>query len=315
MTTEGKQLTVIQQICNTIDVMEPSLTQALNGTGINTKRFIATAKTAIQSSKDRAGLEAADRSTLFLAVQRAAGDGLMPDGREAALVVYNEKYKDANGKDQWKKTVNYQPMVQGLMKLARNSDQIEDVDAFIVYEKDHFSFKQGKDKMPDHDGNWFGDRGKPIGIWAFVKLKSGEMKVAMFPKERIDRIAIRSKVPKNYKPSFIDAQGEMQGGLDWEEWWKKAAIRNILKYAPKSTALEKALDNDQEIDLDEVSAEPVSSAPVNPVTEAPRSETRAAQAVKAKQEKAEDKVIDLEPVKEEEPTPPKEEEAEDEIPI
>lgn len=219
--TDGKQLTPIGQICKSIEAMDKSLSDDLVGTGVDVKRFIATAKTAVQTHVQKDRLAKADRNSLFLSIKRAATDGLMPDNREAALAIYGDQ-------------VQYQPMVQGLVKLARQSGEIESIGAYIVYSGDKFKFRAGVDKLPEHEAeDWFADRGEPIGCWAFVKLKTGEaLDPVMMTKERIMRIAKRSKIADNYNPDK---------GLDWEEWWKKAAIRNILKYAPKSTQLERAL--------------------------------------------------------------------------
>lgn len=214
------QVTVIQQICQTLDKMVDSFADNLQSTGISTQRFISTAKTAIQTHADRDKLERADRKSLYLAIQKAAGDGLMPDNREAALVVYGS-------------VVQYQPMVQGLVKLARQSGEIESINSEVVYENDefelYFDFDGTKFK---HKPNWKCERGKPMLVWASVKLKSGEIIARAYPKKRIDQIASRSKMSGNYDP---------EKGKDWEEFWRKAAIRNILKYAPKSTVLEKAM--------------------------------------------------------------------------
>lgn len=238
--------------------------EALQGTGVDPKRFIATAKTAIQSHPDVDRLAAADRQTLYLAIKRAASDGLMVDGREAALVCYRNTDKN-------KTDVQYQPMVQGLVKLARNSGEIEGIGAYIVHEKDRFSYRAGIDPVPTHEcDEWFGDRGAAIGVWAFVKLKSGEYAPpVMLTKKRIDSIATRSKMAKNYDQNI---------GKDWEEWWKKAAIRNVLKYAPRSTAIEKAMEaSDGEFDMRNegvfLNEEPAKATQPT--------ETRAAAAVKA----------------------------------
>ncbi len=291
-------------MCKALDKMEGSLNQTLSGTGITVKRFLATAKTAIQTHGDQAKLESADRSSLYLAIQKAASDGLMPDGREAALVVYNSK----RGDGVWTSKVQYQPMVQGLVKLARKSGEIEKIAAFVVYEKDAFRFRVGIDDVPQHsapedgDGNhlWFSDRGKPIGVWAFVKLKSGEyIDPVMLPKERIDRIATRSKISGNYSPDGgVDKYGKPIGP-DWEEWWKKAAIRNILKYAPKSTSLEQATNEmDKEFDFGEGVGNP-DPDPINPINTKPKTESKAASTVKAKKKEPDSKEgegIDLTPV-------------------
>lgn len=304
MTEEKKQtqeISVIGQICKTVDAMEAGLTDALKNTGVSTTRFLTVAKTALQTHKDKDRLEKANRQTLFLAIKKCAADGLMPDGREAALVVMNNKI----GENKFELQVEYWPMVQGLVKLMRNSGEVDDIDAFIVYEKDRFSFKAGKDKMPDHDADWFGDRGKPIGVWSFVKLKGGETKVAMLTKDRIDRIASRSKMSKNY--SIIE-------GKDWEEFWKKAGIRNVSKYAPKSSQLETALkEADKEFNFDDEDIVLNNQPAATPAPEeTPVRETRASAAVK-KTTEAKANVIDAtaEEVKEDKEEPAKADISED----
>lgn len=272
MSEPSKELTPIGQICKALDHMEGSLAESLKGTGISTGRFVATAKTAIQTHAQKDKLEKADRNSLYLAVKRAATDGLMPDGQEAALVIYNTK-TTVNGKEQWLATVQYQPMVRGIVKLMRNSGEIDDVDAFVVHKNDKFSFKAGRDKMPEHDADWFGDRGEPIGAWAFVKLKNGEVRVTMLTKERILRIATRSKQAGNYSTSE---------GKDWEEFWKKAAIRNVSKLAPRSSQLDAALkEADKEFDFDADDIH-LNAAPVNPISDKPKTETKAAAVIKGK---------------------------------
>lgn len=243
MTKENQQLTPIGQICVAIDKMEGGLAESLNGTGIHPSRFIATAKMAVQTHTDKERLASADRQSLYLAIKKSAGDGLMPDNREAALVVYGNQ-------------VQYQPMVQGLVKLARNSGEIESINSEVVYENDEFELSFEIDGVNfKHKPNWMDDRGKPVLVWATVKLKSGEIIARAYPKKRIDQIATRSKMSANYDPLK---------GKDWEEFWRKAAIRNILKYAPKSTAMDNALEQmDTEFDKNETVFidQPVESAP------------------------------------------------------
>lgn len=303
--SQSKQVSVIGQLCQGIDTMKSSLDEQLKGTGVSTDRFIATAKTAIQSHPDKKRLENASRNSLFLAVKRAASDGLMPDGRESALIVYGDQ-------------VNYQPMVQGLVKLARQSGEVQSIGAYIVYENDDFSYRVGIDDVPVHkaggDKGWFSsskDRGDPIGVWAYVKLKTGEyLEPTMLTQEVIMRgIASKSKMSKNYDP---------KAGANWEEFWKKAAIRNILKYAPKSTAMDRALkadtieftDDDEPkiVEAEEVFEEETQEKeePKKPTKRKTKAQKTAAKAVKEEPPEEEeiehddDGVIDVEPIEDDE---------------
>lgn len=287
----NQQVTVIGQICQALDKMEGRFNDSLKNTGISADRFLTTAKTAIQTHTDRDRLEKADRNSLYLAIQKSAGDGLMPDGREAALVVYGNQ-------------VQYQPMVQGLVKLARNSGEIESINSEVVYENDEFELYFDFDGTKFvHKPNWKSDRGAPVLVWASVKLKSGEIIARAYPKKRIDQIASRSKMSVNYDPAK---------GKDWEEFWRKAAIRNILKYAPKSTVLDKAMEAaDREFQEEEV----YTVTEEAPKTE--KKETRAAAAVKNKKEEPAEnpEVIDADFKEVEEGQTEAEAESEEELPI
>ncbi len=267
--TETKALAPIDLILGGLDTMQRDLQQDLQGTGIDPHKFLATAKTAVQKHPQKEKLMKADRNSLYLAVKDAAQQGLMPDNKEGALVLYNNKEK---GIDE----VSFQPMVTGIVKLLRQSGDVLDVGAAVVFANDKFKFSLGVDNMPEHSPDWFGDRGEPVGVWAYIKLTNGEVISKMLPKERLQRIAARSKMAKNYSPTE---------GQDWEEFWNKAAIRNAAKFAPKTPKLEKALlADDNEFDMNRPPATVVTNAPSAAAPSEPVKETAAAKAVRERTE-------------------------------
>lgn len=229
----------LQALTTYVSKSEKSLAQSLPQ-GMSVQKFIANANSAIMTHPQRDKLLEADRTSIFTACKKAASDGLMLDGREAALVVYNTKQGNS-----WVPTAQYIPMTQGLVKLARNSGEIKSIIAEVVYSNDKFTYRIGIDEMPLHEPDWFGDRGEPIGVWAAVRLKDGEVIARMLPKSKIMAIADGSKTnSKQYSPTE---------GSYFDEWWRKAAIKNVLKYAPKSTELERlneAVKYDDDTDFD-----------------------------------------------------------------
>lgn len=220
---QSKALTPIGEICTGLEKMKDKLQMALPK-GVTVDKFYRTAVQGIQTHRDKDKLASANRSSFYLAVQRAASDGLMLDGREAVLVVFGQE-------------VQFMPMVQGLIKLARNSGEIKNIEAQVVFKNDKFSYIMGQDESPRHEADWFGERGEPVGAWAVITLNSGEKIPAILSKSKIMRVAGKSKNGYQYDPSKGDA---------WEEWWKKTAIKNVLKYAPRSTELDRALEADDE---------------------------------------------------------------------
>jgi recombination protein RecT len=193
--------------------------------GMDPKRFLRTVINAISTHAQSDALLKADRQSLFSACQKAAGDGLLLDGKEATLVTF-------------KNQATYMPMVQGLVKLARNSGEITTIIAHVVYKDDKFQYRPGIDEQPMHSPDWFAeDRGEPIGVYAVVTTKTGEKICSLMPKKRVLAIGNGGRNGHQYQPGT---------GAHFEEWWKKTAIKNVLKYAPKSTYLESALDHDNE---------------------------------------------------------------------
>jgi len=218
----NQQIAVLKDICGTLDKMDGAVKSALPP-GMDVARFISTAKNAIQTHPQADKLASADKRTLFASCLKAASDGLVLDGREAALVVFANQ-------------VTYMPMTQGLVKLARNSGEIANITAEVVYANDEFTFRIGDD-LPTHTPDWFGDRGQAVGVWAAVKLTSGEYIVRIIKEAQILKIASKTKNAIQY---------DQKTGLYFEEFWRKTAIKNVLKYAPKSTYLESALDSDND---------------------------------------------------------------------
>lgn len=80
----------------------------------------------------------ADRPSLWLALQKAASDGLKPDAREGALVIFGDDEEDEDGnkipsKAKGKKKVVWMPMVWGIVKQMRNTGNIASVRAKPIY--------------------------------------------------------------------------------------------------------------------------------------------------------------------------------------
>lgn len=199
--------------------------------GMDVKRFLRTAVNAINTHAQADKLLAAERTSLFSACQKAAADGLLIDGREATLVAFNDNKTK-------KMTVSYIPMVQGLVKLARNSGDISNVVAEVVYQNDQFDYSPGVDPQPIHKPKWFENRGAPVGAYAVVTTKDNEKITRVLPADRIMAIGHGGRNADQYVPGK---------GAHFEEWWKKTVIKNVLKYAPKSTYLESAMGADNQL--------------------------------------------------------------------
>lgn len=192
---------------------------------VTVERFSRVVLTAISGKPD---LMAMDRKALFTACLECAKDGLLPDGKEAALVPFKGKPK-------------YMPMVRGVIKTIRNSGELSTILANCVFEKDKYRYwVDSTGEHIEHEPQVFGDRGKMIGVYALATLKDGSVSIEPLSMSDIEKVRNVS-MAKNAGP-----------WTDWyEEMAKKTAIRRLSKKLPMSSDVERVIQRDDDMyDLD-----------------------------------------------------------------
>lgn len=199
-------------------------------------RFKRVVITAINQNPD---LAHADRRSLFNSCVKAAQDGLYPDGREAALVIFNTKVKGSDGKERWEKRVQYLPMVAGVRKRMRNSGAVDSAEAHVVYKNDNFDYELGDEPRIEHKPA-LEDRGAPIGAYAIIKLTNGEVLREYMSRAEIELAREVSRAKDNGP---------------WVTWWgemaRKTVLRRCAKAAPMQADLDALLKRDDEIEPDD----------------------------------------------------------------
>lgn len=193
---------------------------------VTVERFLRIAVTSVQQNQML--LECSQQS-LITALLKCAQDGLLPDGREAAITIYRSKAGPI---------AQYSPMVGGILKKIRNSGEVKSVHPEIVYSKDEFDFFINGDG-PDllHRPNLDSDRGEPKLVYVVANTKDGGRYVEVMSKK--DVMAIRDNSPgKN--------NGPWSGPFELE-MWKKSAIRRLSKRLPQSTDAEDLMSRDDEV--------------------------------------------------------------------
>lgn len=199
---------------------------------IPVERFKRVLLTAVQMDQD---LLTADRQSLFNACQQAANDGLLPDKREGAMVIFNTKVKEG-GQERWIKKVQWMAMIGGIRKKVRNSGEVVSFEAQVVHEKDDFAFELGDDPFIKHRPHMDGPPGKVIAAYAVAVLKGGEkVREVMMPWE-IEKVRAISKA-KDSGP-----------WVTWyEEMCRKTVARRLSKVLPMSTDLDDLIRRDDEL--------------------------------------------------------------------
>lgn len=160
----------------------------------------------------------ADRVSFFEAALAAAIDGLMPDKKEGALVVYNTRVKD-NGKDIWIKKVQWMPMIRGIFTKVYNTGLVKSATIGIVYGGDQFrSWVDDDGEHLFHEEADEQDRKIIRRIYAQVVMKSGGCFVDTMRAEDIEKVRQSSK-NKDSGP--------------WTDWWEEMAFKTVFRHLSK----------------------------------------------------------------------------------
>lgn len=217
-TTEQKPRSQTEIVRGSIERMAPEFKKALPP-HVSVDRFVRVTLTAVQTSPS---LLDADRRTLFAAATRAAQMGLLPDGREGAIVTF-------------KGQCQFMPMVAGVMKLVRNSGEISTWSVQAVYENDSFDYELGDNERIIHKPALKG-RGALVGAYSIVTMKDGEKSREFMAVEEIEAIRKRSR-SGNSGPWVTD----------FAEMAKKTVVRRHSKRLPMSTDLDGILREDDDL--------------------------------------------------------------------
>ncbi len=212
----------------TIQKMESEFLSALPPQ-IDVNKFVRTLMTTVQMNPE---LLEADRKSLLSSCMKAAQDGLLLDGREAALVTYNTRDKAGNV---WK-MAQYMPMVGGILKKVRQSGELLTLSANVAHENDEFVYELGDEERIIHRPLMRGERGLPIAAYAIAKTKDGGIYRDVMTFDEIQNTRSRSR-----------AKDKGPWVTDWSEMAKKTVIRRLSKRLPMSTDLETTLRRDDDL--------------------------------------------------------------------
>lgn len=200
---------------------------------IPAERFVRVILTAVNKNP---ALLYADRASLFSSAMMAAADGLLCDGREAALVIYRTKKKDDQG-ERWIDAVQYMPMVAGILKKVRNSGELSTIVAKVVYAGDHFrNWIDDQGEHLEYEAGDNQDRSIVRNAFAMAKLRDGAVEVEVLKPADIEKI--RSVSRAKDKGPWVDW---------WEEMAKKSAIRRLSKRLPLNTDLDDLIRRDDSL--------------------------------------------------------------------
>lgn len=217
--------TLRQQLEQRIDWITKSLPSH-----ISKEQFEATLVRAAMSDP---ALLLADRMSFFEAALAAAIDGLTPDKKEGAMVVYNTKIKE-NGKDIWIKKVQWLPMIRGIFTKVYNTGLVKSATVGIVYGGDEFrAWTDDEGEHLFHEEADQQDRKLVRRYYAQVVMKDGGVFVETMWPQDIEKVKGSSKTA---------------GSGPWVDWYeemaKKTVFKRLAKRLPISREIAEVLNRD-----------------------------------------------------------------------
>lgn len=205
------------------------------------KRLIKRAMlTMSRKSQDYAKVEPV---SFVRCVLEAAELGLAIDGRLAHAVCFNNKVKDASGKETWVSQAQLMVDYKGLVAIARRSNIIADCYARLVWEQDKFDVWE-QDGVPHLDHRPFlgsaNDAGELIGGYAIIRFNDKMWRYEWMPNAEIDSIRGRSKSWTREYEGVHKPSGPWV--TDDLEMRKKTILRRALKTYMDDPAFTRAVE-------------------------------------------------------------------------
>lgn len=216
----------------------------LKDSGIEFDRFVEVFRRALIQNPD---LLLADGGSVIQACMNACTDGLLPDGRQGAIVVYNQKISRRGEPEAWGKRAQWQPMFQGLLDVAYRSGNFKSIQARVVYEGDTWDYEMGIEPRivhkpaprPAQAANPNVTAKAIIASYAVAHTVNGGVFVEVFEGDDIRKVNAVSRATNG-------------PGKQWpEEFARKGPLRRMWKYLPRDQRMDRIVDHDDEnYDLD-----------------------------------------------------------------
>src|SRR5262245_31894578 len=216
-----RQFSPIESFRNQLERMTEQFARVMpKGTIERFKRIVIT------TISDHPDLLRCSPKSLSSACMRAAQDGLLLDGKEAAFVAYGAE-------------AQYIPMVGGLRKKVRNSGLLRDWNCQCVQLDDEFDFALGDRPYIHHRKSLHGGRTRPvIAAYSIATFPDGTKSYEILNADELEDIRSKSKARK----------GPWADPIFYPEMCRKTVARLHAKQLPMSTDLELILRREDEAD-------------------------------------------------------------------
>lgn len=189
-------------------------------------------------------------ATILSSVMEACelGFELSPKFGEAYLVPFYNK--EAGGL-----ICTMMPGYQGLVKLARNSGKIANIQARLVYQRDIFQVDYNPDLVFCHRPHLGATRGDRTLAYAVAKLTNGEHQLEFMDPEELEKV---HRCSQGYQNAQRYNKPEVGPWVDWRaEQERKTVLKRLCKSLPRSIEMVRAIElDDKHYSVESVTPEP-----------------------------------------------------------
>lgn len=206
----------LDQFMGAIEKRQDQIGTLLADSGIDPRLFLETCRRSLMRDPE---LINCDPGSFIQAALNCAADGLVPDGRKAAIV----RFKGA---------AQYMPMYQGLLDVAYRTGLFLSIAAHPVYEGDEFDYDMGDTPFIRHKRPLESTSTKIIGAYAIAKAVNGGVFREVMSAADLAKVRAVSRATKG--PN-VDWPGEMA---------RKAPVRRMWKFLPKTPAMDRVAIHD-----------------------------------------------------------------------
>lgn len=222
------KLTSSMSIADIIRTIEPEIKAALPSV-LTPERFTRMALNALSNTP---ALNNCTPMSFIAALMNAAQLGLEPNTPlgQAYLIPYNNKKKGVT-------ECQFQIGYKGMIDLVYRNDNVQTIQAQVVYENDEFEYELGLNSKLRHVPA-MSDRGEMKYVYALFKLQNGGYGFEVMNRESVLAHAER------YSPGY---SGYSPWKTDFEAMAMKTVIKKLLKFAPLKADLMRAITSDESI--------------------------------------------------------------------
>lgn len=226
-----------EALVKAVEAKSDQLSTLLEDSGIRFSKFVEVFRRALIQNPD---ILRADAGSIIQSCMNACTDGLLPDGRQGAIVVRNVNVAQRGQPKRWEPRASWSPMYQGLLDVAYSSGNFKDIQARVVYAVDEFDYALGIDPWITHKPGKRAalvddaTRYEIVGAYAVAKGIDGGVWVEVFEPDDIQKVNAVSRATSGPGKTW---PGEMA---------RKGPLRRMWKFLPKNERMNRVAEHDDD---------------------------------------------------------------------